>query len=247
MTKVVAIIPVKGREPLLYHTVNRLTVKGIDCVCVGHTIGERIICEMAGAEFITVNGRNITLGKKWQMALDAARTHKPDAILYMGSSDWVSDHWCDVLMKDLRDGYAMSGTRGIYFLDIQPGNNKRMIWWGGYLEDRGNEPIGTGRLFSSEVLEVLNWRLFDVTKDSSIDYCQMLALQSISGMWPDGKLCKFNESQDIASLSISTYRWNNKHNFHNESKYATAKGLDDVRMNTIIRKYFKEAQNLFNE
>ena len=244
MKKTVAIIPVKGREPLLYFTVKRLVDNGIVVVCTGHTMSEKCVAEMAGAEFITVQDI-IPLGKKWQIALDRAKKYNPDSVLYMGSSDWVSANWCEVLQKDLDDGYAMSGTKGIYFLDIQPKNEKRMIWWGGYKEDRGNEPIGTGRLFSREILDVLDWRLFDITKDSSIDYCQMLALEAVSGMWPEGKLVHFNESREIASLSISTYRWGNKHSFANESKYPTAKVI--LSPDNILKKYFKEAVNLFNE
>lgn len=244
MKTTVVIIPVKGREPLLYWTVRRLINDGLFVVCTGHTISEKLVVELAGGDFIIVRD-NIPLGQKWQLALDKAREYDPLAILYMGSSDWVSSNWCSVLQKDLDNGYAMSGTKGIYFLDIQAKNEKKMIWWGGYKEDRGNEPIGTGRLFSREILDIMDWRLFDVTKDSSIDYCQMRALDAVGGMWPKGKLVNFNDSKDIASLSISTYRWKNKHDFAGESKYPTAR--DIPLPDSILKKYFKEAINLFNE
>lgn len=244
MKTTVAVIPVKGREPLLYWTVRRLINDGLFVVCTGHTESEKLVCEMAGADFIMVKD-NIPLGQKWQLALDKSREYDPSAILYMGSSDWVSSNWCNVLQKDLDDGYAMSGTKGNYMLDIQPKNQKQMIYWGGYLADRSDEPIGIGRLFSREILEVINWRLFDVTKDSSIDYCQMLALKAVEGMWPKDKLVCFNDSKEKASLSISTYRWKNKHNFSGEAKYPTAKLIKEP--DGVLQKYFKEAINLFNE
>lgn len=244
MPKIISIIPVKGREPLVYHTVRRLVNNGIDVIACGHTFSEKIVCEMAGANFIQVRD-SIPLGKKWQLCLTESRKMKPDAILYMGSSDWVSNNWCEVLYKDLEDGYAMTGTKGIYFLDIQPRNQKRMIWWGGYEKSRGDEPIGTGRLFSAKILDLMEWRLFDITKNSSIDHCHMLALKAMEEMWAKGKLVHFNKSHDIASLSISTYRWPNKHNFDGESKYPTAHPVKDVEK--LLSLHFKEALNLFNE
>jgi hypothetical protein len=244
MNKTIAIIPAKGREPLLYLTVKRLVNNHIHTICVGHTMGEKCVVECAGGEFIIVKD-NIPLGHKWQIALDKARELNPASVLYMGSSDWVSKNWCATLQKDLDAGYAMSGTKGIYFLDIQPKNVKRLIWWGGYLEDRGNEPIGTGRLFCKEILDLMDWRLFDITKDSSIDYCQMLALKAHENLWEKDKLVCFNNTKDIAALSISTYRWHNKHKFENESRYATARKID--LPDRVLREYFKEAVNLFNE
>lgn len=243
--KIAAIMPVKGREALLFHTVNRLTTQGIACFCVGHTISERVVVEMAGGDFTMVKESDYTIAGKWQLALDKARKMKPDAVLYMGSGDLVSRNWCKTLYKDLEQGYAMTGTRGIYFLDIRHGNHKRLIWWGGYMEDRSTEPIGTGRLFSSRVLDMMNWKLFDTTLNGSIDYCQMVALNTIAPMWPKDKLVCFNTSNKIACLSTSTYRWPNKHDFQGEMKYPTAKVIQDV--DKVLSLHFKELINLFNE
>lgn len=242
--KTVAIIPVKGRECVLFYTVKRLVDDGLGVVCVGHTMSEKVVCEMAGGEFILIKD-NIPIAAKWQMALDRARTYDPSSILYMGSGDWISHNWVKTLQQDLDNGYAMSGTKGIYFLDIQPKNEKKLIWWGGYMEDRGNEPIGTGRLFSREILDIIDWRLFNITLNSSIDYCQMEALWAVKEMWPEGKLVHFNSSKDIASLSTSTYRWPNKHDFKGECKYPTARVISAP--DSVLSKYFKEAVNLFNE
>lgn len=240
-----AIIPVKGREPLLYFTVRRLVNDGITVICVGHTVSEKLVCEMAGAEFIQVRG-NMTLGAKWQMALSRARGYDAEYVLYMGSSDWVSHNWCEVMMKDVDNGYAMTGTKGIYFLDIQPQNVKSMIFWGGYTPVRAREPIGTGRLFGRKALNLIGWKLFDVTKNSSMDHSQIVALSKISDKWGD-RLINYNSSPAIASLSISTYRWGNKHNFRKESKYETAKKLSAEGANDVISRHFIEAENLFNE
>ena len=78
--KIISVIPVKGREPLLYYTVKRLTNQGVGVICVGHTDSERRTCRKAGASFLYYSDR-LKLGAKWQFGIDEARKHKPDAIL----------------------------------------------------------------------------------------------------------------------------------------------------------------------
>ena len=51
---VYAVVPVSGREILLYHTIKRLEKQTypVTAICCGHTESERAVCEGAGAEFI---------------------------------------------------------------------------------------------------------------------------------------------------------------------------------------------------
>lgn len=254
--KCVAVIPVKGREPLLYHTVRRLVNNHIPVVCCGHTISEKIVCEMAGGDFITVKD-NIPIGMKWQLALDQARTQDPDCILYVGSSDWVSDNWVDVLYEDIKAGYAMAGKPDCNMLHIHPGNKLEMIHWGGYTGRRGirgqgnsirdtdgKEPIGLGRVFGRKFLDMIDWKLFATDMDNSIDYYQMVAMWSVKKRWKR-LMISHNTNPDIRSLSFSTYRWPNKHKIEKEKEYITAKKIE--KPEEWLLKYFPEAINIFNE
>lgn len=253
--KYAAIIPVHGREPLVYHTVSRLVNNGIDVVCCGHTISEKIVCEMAGAEFIQV-ANIIPLGLKWQMALDKAREYSPDAVLYVGSSDWVTKDWCDVLYKDIKKGFAMAGKDDCYMAHVDPQNKLGVCHWGGYdykrqrpvsrtIQDTDRlEVVGIGRLFGKKVLDMLDWQIFDTTINSSLDYSQMKALWSIKDKWK-GLMISHNKTEEIKSVSISTYRWPNKHNFEKEKHYTTARILN--KPEKFLSTYFPELINLFNE
>lgn len=237
---VFAVMPVSGREPLLKLTVSRLVRQGVKVVCAGHTDTERDICTGAGAWFI-LTPRSMKLGAKWQACVDYAKDHHPDAVMVMGSSDMVQDGWAETLLKDIEEqDCAMAGTEGVYFLDIQPGNSKRMIRWGGYTNSRRGEPIGTGRLVGRKALDRINWQLFDKTRDKGMDESMMLALKPVAH--------KFNKlihnHPGLNCLSISTYRWTNLHSFEGELLSPSSKVVDPKQ---VIDRYFPEMDNLFND
>jgi hypothetical protein len=233
-----AVMPVKGRLPLLKLTVSRLVRQGVNVVCAGHTEQEKDICTQAGAYFI-MTPYDITLGKKWQMCVDFARTKNPDALMMMGSSDMVEDNWVKTMYKDMINyDAAMVGTQGCYFLDIQPGNKKEMIYWGGYTNYRRGEPIGTGRLVSRKALDLIKWKVFDITISKSMDRAMVKSLISVRDNFKELIHC----NKDMKCLSISTYRWINLHNFNQEKETANAKVVDADK---VISELFSEMDCLF--
>src|SRR5688572_33434172 len=94
--KVVAVIPVHGRVPLLPYTIKRLIQKN-DCkvICVGDGLHEKQVCEQSGAVWVPF--KNSPLGAKWNAGFVAAKRFNPDAVLYVGSSDWVCNDWIKLL------------------------------------------------------------------------------------------------------------------------------------------------------
>lgn len=242
--KVIAVLPCKGREPLLKLTVSRL-LKQCDAVIVaGHTITERAAC--AGAEFLMCNP-DMPLGAKWQLCIDVAMTQKPDAILIMGSSDMISDNWIPELYKYLDEGYAMVGTSGIHFLDVQMRNNLRLVHWKGYNNYRSGEPIGTGRLISAKAIQMMGGNVFDRHINHSLDYSTMQKLDHISCKWGEKLVKTVNYSMDcpVKCLSISTYRWENKHNFGNMLIDSSSTRVSNPH--DFTGEWFPEAKNMFNE
>lgn len=235
----VAVVPVKGRGPLLKLTISRLVSQGCKVICIGSTISEEKICIAAGAEYLHIP-ENICLGAKWQFGIDHARRYKPESIMIMGSSDMVQDGWVEIMNKELAKGYAMVGTEGIYFLDIQQGNKKQMVHWIGYANNRKGEPLGTGRMISAKAMDLIDWQLINKSINSSIDYsiCQNL-------LPVEKHFTKLIQNiPNLVSLSISTYKWSNMHNFERE---CTNPGTYQVDHDAMIRKYFPEMFNLFSE
>lgn len=202
-TKVVACIPVFGRLPLLHHTITRLLKKNhVDhVICVGGN-EERYTCEKAGAHFIL--HQNKPLGKKWNTAFQEAKQFKPDACLFVGSSDFISDNWVPTLIKHT-DKHDLIGLPGCYFVDISP-ICYRLLYWSGYVGRRAGESIGIGRLITSRFLSKIDWKPFDDHIDNSLDFSMYRRVMAENRLLVDTK--------EVCSLSISTSFWQNKHDFY---------------------------------
>lgn len=207
--KTVAVIPVKGRLPLLKYTIQRLYRKnGVDkVICVGDTAEEKLCCEYNGAEF--VQHPNEPLGKKWNKGFLAAKRHDPDAVLFVGSSDWISDNWIPFMAPFIMEqGIDLIGKPDFYMLDISAAKGLRFCHWEGYGKGpRQQEPIGIGRILSKRILDLMDWKPIQDELNNSIDWSMYHRVLSL-----DGK-CMNLKTDNIQSLSISTDRWPNKHKF----------------------------------
>jgi hypothetical protein len=206
--KVVAAIPVKGRHPLLKYTIKRLLTKcGVSkVICVGDK-EDRAACEEFGADYVVFT--NYPLGLKWNIGFQATKEHDPDAVLFVGSSDWVSDDWCSTMFPYLETHY-MAGKLGCHLLDIREGFY-RCVYWPGYKDGmrrldarRHNEPIGIGRMLSREFLQRIKYTPFDNNQDNSLDWTMYQKA---------GSSVKVSDD-NVYSMAISTDRWVNKHKFN---------------------------------
>lgn len=239
--KVVAVIPVKGRLPLLRHTIQRLYNKnGVEkVICIGESFEEKTICEYYGAHFIT--HPNNPLGKKWNAGFRAARKYEPDAVLFVGSSDWVSDNWLEVTMPYMEE-YDLVGKPDFNLLDIGPINHLhqyRFCHWAGYGRgQREREPIGIGRVISARILEKMAWQPIRPDLNSSIDYSMYHNVLAL-----DGKVAMIT-GDEIHSLSISTYQWPNMHKFndHYSNKLPSTRRPGFIK---FLEKEFPEYKDIF--
>ena len=201
--KTIACIPVHGRLPLLKHTITRLLTKNkiSAVVCAGSTDEEKEVCERAGATFIF--HENQPLGKKWNATFKVAGEMQADNVLFVGSSDWVSDNWMQTMNQLMADN-DMVGLPGFYLADI--GDQIRVCHWAGYGRgQRANEPIGIGRVISAKALDRMGWMPFDDTKNNSMDatmFARVLA---------GGGRVHMLRTDVIKSLSISCPLWPNMH------------------------------------
>jgi hypothetical protein len=210
---VIAVIPVHGRGPLVAKTIERLLkVNGCSqVICSGQGEEDKKVCEDAGA--IWVEHPNSPLGKKWNAAFLKAKEFSPDACLFMGSSDWISENWLAEILPHL-DTHAMVGPIGCYFGDFRDGKT-RLVDWPGYAKGskdrpsdprRLNEPIGIGRVLSSEYLDAVGWTPIDDHLDSSIDwsmYMRVFQAGFTVGLY----------NGPAKAMSISCDLWDNKHQF----------------------------------
>jgi hypothetical protein len=235
--KIIAVIPVFGRRELLKHTIERLYKKnGIyKVICVGHDALDQSVCLNADAEWI--HHKNKPLGAKWNAGFQAAEKYNPDGCLFVGSSDWVSDNWLSEMTPHLKY-FDLIGTPGCHFLHID--EDLKLCFWPGYKGRREGESIGIGRLISSKLLRKIQWKPFNSMLDNSLDFSMIENCTKVSGK------IHLVDSQKIMSVSISTGRWSNKHNFldHYEGRLVSEK-IEDV--DAWIKNNFPEAKLIFSK
>lgn len=202
--KTIAVIPVHGRLPLVSVTIDRLYNKnGINhVICVGSTEEEQSVCTSAGAEFL--NYPNKPLGRKWNHGFKKAQEYKPDFVVYVGSSDWISDNWLPV-MTHLAKDFAIVGKPDFNILHINKGF--KLGNWPGYPSGSGREfePIGGGRMLNAGWLDSIGWKPFDNYLNGSMDYSMMKKLD------PKKDLVMVFNSPEIQIMAISCERWSNMH------------------------------------
>jgi hypothetical protein len=205
--KVVACLAVHGRLPLLEHTIRRLYLKN-GChkvICSGDGLEEKQLCESLGA--IWVAHSNKPLGAKWNTSFQKAKDYDPDAVLFVGSSDWVSDNWISVMHPHVEQ-YGFVGVPGCYLADI--GETIRLCNWKGYKgyrKDREDESIGIGRMLSRRLLDAIGWQPFNHTLDNSLD--RSMKDNAAKHGFVDWMI----NDERLKALSISTNKWANKHQF----------------------------------
>lgn len=231
--RVIACMPCHGRLPLLKHTIERLYKKNgvFKVICAGGTEEEET-CLKAGADFIL--HPNKPLGRKWNAAFQAAEKYMPDACLFVGSSDFISDSWISVLSPYMND-FDLVGLPNCYFADI--GSEIRAVHWPGYDNYRKGESIGIGRMISARVLSKINYAPFDPKLDSSLDY-------SMIGNVNKHGCCKTITADDICSLSISTNKWTNLHKF-DQHWFGMLKSEKIKEPIPFLMKHFPEAFQIF--
>ena len=212
--RTIAVIPVHGRLPLLAVTIDRLYNRNkVDhVICVGGTSEEAFVCNKHGAEFLI--HKNKPLGRKWNAGYELAGQYKPDAIVYVGSSDWLSDNWIDITLPFIGKGYALIGKRDYYILHIDKNGSMEAGWWPCYPEGARFDPrefIGIGRVLGRNFLEPLAWRPFEDTWNSGMDFAMWNRVGLLQKHGLIEKPVYEISGNIIQSLSISCDSWNNMH------------------------------------
>ncbi|MES2621632.1 MAG: glycosyltransferase family A protein [Bacteroidota bacterium] len=234
--RVVACIPVYGRRPLLEHTIRRLYEKNgvYKVVCSGDQPEDKKLCESLGA--VWAHHPNRPLGAKWNQAFYEAKEFNPDACLFVGSSDWLSNNWISQMEPYIKK-YDLVGKPDCNFLHIESGYE--VCWWPGYIGRREGESIGIGRLISKRVLDLIQWKPFDDHLNSSLDYSMIQKCTKVAAN------IHLVRNDYIQSLSISTSRWVNMHSIKDHISGALKSHFKDDPISWLCIN-FPEAFKIFN-
>ncbi|MDQ7733394.1 hypothetical protein QT231_11850 [Halomonas sp. SpR1] len=128
------------------------------------------ICEEHDAHYIEYP--NQPLSDKWQAGLDYARSFDFDALVVLGSDDFICENTFRFYSKEISNGALFLGFQDCYLHDF---STQKTIYWKGYgasneqqsQPHRVGEAIGLGRVLRRELLEFMDfdlWRGMDANK-----------------------------------------------------------------------------------
>jgi len=234
--RVVAVMPVSGREELFPITIKRLFQQEdvhMDVVAVCDTPDEFILARASGAApMLAMNDE--TLGAKWQMGVEYASQGVPDAIMIVGSGNWFTNGWVKTLYPYL-DDYDMVGSEAMYAYQIRE-KDRILIHWGGYhTNGRKGDMLGAGRLISRRILDKVNWQIYNTSLNSALDrsITRKLRLHGAKTLTlPQG---------DEMILKVGSWKWKNINSFSKLWGSPRAKTITD---HEAVLKHFPEAKTL---
>lgn len=204
--RIVGMMPMHGREKITAATIRvaqKQTLPLERLVVVGQTPSERKVAAQCGVDFFEY--KNIPLFEKFQAGLSHLRQFEPDAVILWPSDCWLSPKWLEIAAGYIKsEGAALVG-KPVFHVCLANKNSKLLIRPRSYRigGHRWPEPAGGGRVFSREVLDKLDWKLFikKLTDRQNFDLVRHVAKGTYK-MLEEGK-------DDAYLLSFRSNIWQN--------------------------------------
>jgi hypothetical protein len=126
----------------------------------------RVLAAANGFEYLECV--NNPLGAKYNAGLRVLKDRDVDAVVLVGSDDFVDHQLFSTYAAGLRAGYALLGILDMYLFDLE---NLRTCYWPGYGPKGGRqgESLGLGRCISRPLLDQVNWTLWDDALNRRLD------------------------------------------------------------------------------
>lgn len=152
-----------GRHEAVSIALESWRLDGLEPVMVVSTPEDIEFCKANDVEHTLHDNRPLSM--KWQHGIDYIRLNKDiDAILMLGSDDTIEGS--ENYVKYLLQGYEFIGVGDLYVKDIKSGKIKH---WEGYTNHRKGETAGAGRCLSWELLDRMNWGLWNIPREKGLD------------------------------------------------------------------------------
>ena len=131
----------------------------IDCLVVGSEGDEtRQMVISSGNQYL--EHPNLPLSEKWDAGLKFSENFDPDAVIILGSDDFISPETIRELVGRISRGWLMTGLMDMHVLDSK---SNQLFHWNGYsvsAPHRMWETIGLGRCLSRKLLEKVDFSLW---------------------------------------------------------------------------------------
>lgn len=116
--------------------------------------------------FQYVHHANKPLGAKWNAGLHYCMDVEFDYLMVLGSDDLVNLAMLRVIDQQIRAGHQYIGVTDFYALNMR---DMRLQYWGGYLNHRKGEAVGSCRVMSRNILETAGWKVWSMKKNKGLD------------------------------------------------------------------------------
>ena len=236
--RVVAVMPVSGRGELFPITIKRLRdQKGVDLkiVVICDTPEEASLALESGADAINHGLNNWALGDKWCHGMSIAEQYTPNAALLASSSVWYTPGYIQSMLPYLEE-YDYVGLSDMYAVDFRQ-NEKKLLYWGGYHNNRKGQSLGAGRLLSRRILDRVDWQICNPNLNSQFDYSVNKTLGKVGAK---SLAVGMNQKK---MLKISCWKWKQLNSFFTLAQNPLAKFIPNV--DDWLKEYFPEAMGLF--
>ncbi len=163
-----------------YANMRRYVPVELDLLAVGSEgdVSQQLV-EAEGWRYL--EAPNDSLGAKWNAGFRALADTVADAVVFIGSDDWVTNSLAVVYADALSRGKRFIGWTDLFF--VHPGYDHGLYWPGYTVPHRRGEAIGLGRCLHRSVLDEVDWApLRTNVPPGHLDYTMM---QDLGPLIPD--------------------------------------------------------------
>ena len=109
--------------------------------------------------------KNRPLGKKWQTGVNVAMKLGANPLIILGSDDLISKDYIHNALLKIKEGFDFIGTTSWYSFDVK----NKALYKSKYSNRNENLPIGSGKVYTKELLDKIRWKVFDQSADRKLD------------------------------------------------------------------------------
>lgn len=172
-----------------------------DIYAIVSTPEDKELCEAFGATCFEYPNQPLSI--KLQKGLEWCKQFDFDALLCVGSDDIIFglEHYIKYL-----DKHDFVAVQDCYLRDNATGET---YYWDGYKGgDRQGEPVGAGRMFRRDLLDRMDWLIWDSPRVSSVDRIGWARIkqysQSMKCMKGEAKLIDLKDEYSTNKLHLFT-------------------------------------------
>ena len=148
-----------------------------------------------------VEAANKPLGRKWNVGMRAVRDRlSPDAVVIVGSDDWINTAVFEHYVRSLAAGKRFIGFSDIYFLYWK---KMKTLYFGGYTHpSRIGEALGLGRCLHRDVLDKIKWKPWWESKNNGLDLTMTKTLRSVFSVKELARISDVRKMVDVGGVLL---------------------------------------------